>query len=259
MSIPLKGVITDAEVMYRRSAALRPDYWQGYNALGLFLKHQKRYDEAAEQFKKVIQLTPDNFAGYSNLAANYIDAGRLAEAEAPLEKASQLSPSYAFFANLGIFYTNEHKYQQAAAATEQALKLNARDWEVWESLGVIYQWLHEPAKAKPAFLHATSILDSEFERQPPQPDTLAEYAEMLAYSGNSSKARQQYEVALAMAPDDPSVLLSGASVYGTLGDVGRGLILANKAVAKGLTLKQLNDDPSVQWLLTKPAFHAPAK
>jgi serine/threonine protein kinase/tetratricopeptide (TPR) repeat protein len=252
-----EGRYTDAEVMYRRSAALRPDYWQGFNALGLFLKHQHRYDEAAEEFKKVIQLTPDNSAGYYNLAANYIDAGRLTEAEAPLERAAQLAPSYAFFANLGILYTGQHKYQQAAAATEQALKLNARDWRVWESLGVIYQWLNERAKAKAAFLQTTSLLEAEFSRRAPQPDTLAEYSEMLAYSGNAAKARQQYEVALAMAPDDPAVLLSGASVYGTLGDAGRAVTLANKAVAAGLSSAQLDDNPSVRWLLTNQAFHAP--
>jgi hypothetical protein len=62
-----------------------------------------------------------------------------------------------------------------------------------------------------------------------------------------------------MAPSDPSVLLSGAGVYGTLGDMKRGLALANKAVLKGLTLEQLNENPSVRWLLANPAFHAPTK
>src|SRR5262249_14145911 len=36
----------EAEDLYRRASALRPDSWEGYNNLGVFLKAQKRYADA---------------------------------------------------------------------------------------------------------------------------------------------------------------------------------------------------------------------
>ena len=254
-----QGRFADADAMYRRAADLKPQYWQGFNDLGLFLKRRERYDEAAEQFKRVIQLTPDNMAGYSNLGITYLDAGRLDEAQAPLERARELSPTYAVYSNLAVLSMLRHNYEKAAEATEQALKLNDKDWMVWQNLGTDYEWLHDIPRSTSAFKRSISLLESSFVLNSPQPDTRAEYAQMLALTGDLQKARREYAPALSLAPDDLSVLLSGASIYGVLHETGKAVALANKAVSKGLTQEQLKNDPSIQWLVNHPTFHQPTK
>src|SRR5450759_3766738 len=62
----------------------------------------------------------------SNLAAVYIDMSDpkvIPQAEAALKKSIELSPSYAAYANLGLLYSQEKRYPESAALTEEALAL----------------------------------------------------------------------------------------------------------------------------------------
>ena len=69
------GRIADAEAAYKKAAALRPDYWDGYNNLGNFLDRHQKYQEAIGAYRQAIELTPDNAEVYMNLGNTYLDLG----------------------------------------------------------------------------------------------------------------------------------------------------------------------------------------
>src|SRR5256714_4122165 len=147
------GHIPDAEASFKRSIALRPDYWEGYSALGAFYARQKRVQDALAQYRRVIELTPDNPEGYSDLGAEYMelkDSESYAAAEAALQKSIQLAPNYQAYANLGWLYLDQKRYAQAAAATRQALELNDQDWRVLAHLLLAYNRVKDGGKSRTA-------------------------------------------------------------------------------------------------------------
>src|SRR5215468_2686584 len=69
----------------------------------------------------------------SNMTASYInmsDPKAIPRAEAALKKSIDLSPSYPAYANLGILYSQQKRYEESAAATEKALQLNDQNYRV---------------------------------------------------------------------------------------------------------------------------------
>ena len=84
------GHIAEAEAAYKKAIDLRPDYWDGYNSLGLFYDRQRRFDDAVAQLKHAIELTPDNAQAYFNLGAVYLDTEdpqKIPDAEKALRKS----------------------------------------------------------------------------------------------------------------------------------------------------------------------------
>src|SRR5262249_33509763 len=158
-----------AEVAFKKASALRPDSWDGYNALGLFYDRPNKYPQAIEQLQCAIQLTPDNAQVYSNLAAAYLDAGdpKLRPlAEAALKKSIELSPSYPAYANLGILYAQEKRYSLAAEATEKALQLNNKNYLVWGNLVIAYEWLNQTDKAAAARERQFTLIEANLKVKP---------------------------------------------------------------------------------------------
>jgi len=67
----------DAESLLKKAVALRPHYWAAHKWLGRFYEAHGRYDQAAEQFKRVVEMAPDSIDGYSNLGAVYVEQGKI--------------------------------------------------------------------------------------------------------------------------------------------------------------------------------------
>ncbi|GIV98479.1 MAG: hypothetical protein KatS3mg057_3136 [Herpetosiphonaceae bacterium] len=125
------------------SAALERDatYWPGYDGLGWVLNAQRSYDEAIEQFNKVIELDPQGAAGYYGRAISHWDRAYIAgynwqtELEAArddLRKAIEARPNDAlYWLYLGYILQSlddpgaNDALQQAIAIAEQDLKRNA--------------------------------------------------------------------------------------------------------------------------------------
>src|ERR1019366_3965468 len=144
------GRIAEAEKTYQTSANMRPDYWDGYNSLGVFYLRQRRYAEALTEFTKVIQLTPDNAAAWSNRGAVNSNLKRYDAAEKDFLKSISLGPSYPAYVNLGFLYNDQKRYADYAAMTEKALQLNDKDFRVWADLANAYKKLGETDKAQAA-------------------------------------------------------------------------------------------------------------
>ncbi len=251
------GQISEAEASYKRAIAIRPDFWDGYNSLAAFYYDQRRYQDAITQFKRVIELTPDNSAAYQNLGTVYSDlndAQSQAAAEAAFRKSIALAPNYAAYASLGLLYSGQKKYSEAAATLKQALELNDQDWRVWAYLINTYQWSGQQDKAAKARSKAVALLEQYVALN--ANDGLAQSALGLYYSKDQlrDKAVAQAKAALKVAPKDGTVLADVSETYEILGDRKAALQYAHESLKGGATLADLQARYGLQNLVTDMSF-----
>jgi eukaryotic-like serine/threonine-protein kinase len=256
------GRPADAEAAYKKAIALRPDYWDGYNSLGLFYDNQGRYDDSVRELQHVIELTPDNAQAYSNLGATYVDSGdqkKFPLAEAALKKSIELSPSYGAYANLGDLYLLQNRFAEAATATEKALQLNDKDFIVWANLVAAYEGLKDEPKLHAALDKEQRLLETAEQSSPR--DAAVQYRLGLIYARKkqNQKALACAQTALALSPDDPYVLASVAEIHERLGDRPQALQYIEKSLQKGYPLDGLKNDPFFQSLLSDPNFRPSTK
>jgi len=255
------GRNADAEAAYRKAIALRPDSWSGYNNLGAFLYAQQRYDEAIAQFRHAIALTPDNAALYSNLAGAYSDMGEkhYSEAEENYRKSIALEPSYPAYSNLGYLYIKEQKYAEAAAAVEKALQLNDKDYMVWGNLAFAYEGLKDKEKADKAHDREIALLEEGVQGNPRDAVAQSNLGLLYAKKKLREQAISRIQSALALSPDDTTVLEAVGQAYEDLGDRAQALQYIEKSVQKGYALADLKTIPDLQALLSDPKFRPSAK
>jgi serine/threonine protein kinase/tetratricopeptide (TPR) repeat protein len=256
------GHLEDAEATLKRAIALRPDYWDGYNALGNFYDQHNRVQEAIAQYRQVIKLTPDNPVAYSNLGAEYMglpDPASAAASEAALQKSIQLTPNYEAYANLGELYMNEKRFPEAVTATRKALELNDKDWRVWANLQLAYVWLKDDSNMRAARAKALPLLEQQIKASPQGPSLHSTLSTYYAEDHLSEKALAHANTALALAPQDPSILADVAETYLLLGDRKRALQLAHDSMKNGSTLLDLQRRPGLTALLADPSFRSNGK
>jgi serine/threonine-protein kinase len=256
------GRLADAEATYQKAAALRPDFWDGYDNLGNFYKRHNRLPEAIVEYKHALELTPDNAQLYSNLAAAYLDSGdpkSRVEGERALKKSIEISPSYPAYANLGLLYFEEKRYADAAAATEQALKIDGHDYMVWNNLMLANQGLKDDAKTEAARRKTEQLAEQVVAAKPQDAMAHSMLAMLYAMDNLTEKAQARIQTALALAPDDPNVLSNVGEAYELMGNRRQALEYIHKSLQKGYPLDQITNDPSLQALVADPKFRIGSK
>ena len=246
------GRVKDAEAAYIKAAALRPDDWDGYNNLGNFYDRQSKYADAIAQYQRALQLTPDNAQVLLNLGGEYLSMGDpklYSAAEQALKKSIALSPTYPAYSNLGILYMMQQKYPEAAMATEKALQLNDRDYTVWGNLLGAYKWMKDDAKAAAAEKRMQPLAEEAVRLKPQDAAARSTLAVLHALMNEKDKALSEVQTSLALAPDDPQILVNTADVYQLMGDPKRAKEYLQRALGKGLTMDQAKTDPYLQSIL----------
>jgi len=252
----------EAEAAFQKAAALRPDSWIGYNSLALFYDRQNRYEEGIQQLKLAIELTPDNSQLYLNLGAFYLDTGdekAWPQAGAALKKSVELTPSYPAYANLGSLYYDQKRYAEAADFTERALKLNDKNYLVWQNLVMAYQWLNDERKAGPARERTIAILEETVQQKPTDSLARSILASLYAKKNLADKALRQIQTAIALAPTDPTTLENIAAAYVSLGQKANAQTYIRKAAAAGYPIGRIRNDPELQSLFDDPDFRLDGK
>jgi serine/threonine protein kinase/tetratricopeptide (TPR) repeat protein len=246
-----------AEAAYQKAVSLRPNYWGVYSWLGTFYYTQARYSDAITQFKKVIELAPSNYRGYSNLGAMYVAQGRYMESLAPLNKSIEIRPNLEAFNNLGNSYYGLRRFSEAANAFQRGLNLDDSDWLLWGNLGDSLFWSGgQRPKAIAAYENAIKRAAKRLLVNPKDATVLAYSADYNAMSGHRTKAVQEIERALALAPADGEVRFRAAIAYNQFGETDRCLASLEKAITTGYSAQVIWDTPDFDHLHTNPRFRA---
>lgn len=244
-----------AEATYRHAIELRPQYWMGYDRLGIFYFGRARYQDAMNQFEQVIRLVPDGYRGYSNLGVAFLAMGRYADAIPQFTRSTEIRPTAFAYSNLGAAYFYEKKYGDAAITYEQATHLEESSYDVWGNLAEAYYWM--PGQRQNSFdtyRKAISIAEDRLKVNPRAADVLASLALYHAMLGNKSLALNSLNKSLAIAPDDPEGLYSAAKIYMQLGMVDKSLDFLHKAIAAGYSIYWPKDDPEFGAVSSDPRF-----
>ena len=256
------GRTKDAEAAFQQVIALRPDYWDGYNTLALFYDRQRRYDEAIVQLHKALELTPDNALLYFNLGAFYLDTGDLKkhpEAEKALRKSIELSPTYAAYANLGILYMQEKRYEESAKMSEKALQQNDKDFIVWDNLAGAYEWLNNKEKAEAARGRELQLVEAAAGAKARDAQMQSVLGILYAQKKMRDKALARVQAALALSPEDPGILANVGEAYEDLGERREAIKFIQRSMEKGTALEDLRANHALQDLLSDTNFRPPSK
>jgi tetratricopeptide (TPR) repeat protein len=116
--------LKNADDAYRKAIALDPHDAGNHHNLGICLLQQDEYSQAIETLSKAVELAPDLEPALTNLAAAYLGTDRPARAKEILEKSLELNPtSVPGHYNLGLAYERLNEPKSAEREYKEVLKL----------------------------------------------------------------------------------------------------------------------------------------
>lgn len=121
---------------YRLAVALKPDYVEALNRLGIVLDQLGRFKEADKAFRDAIAAAPDQAYLHNNLAFSYMMQLKWRDAKDALNKALTLHPDFARArVNLAMTLAQLERFDEAM--TQFQTVLSAED--AYYNMGLMYQ------------------------------------------------------------------------------------------------------------------------
>ena len=250
------GKLEEAEQAYRNAISTRPHYAVAYLRLGDFFLTQNRHEDAIEQYRQVLTLSPDNGGAYVSLGLAYANLGKFDEAIATLRKGATLRPNYETFNNLGLTYMRARRLAEAIPVLEVAVRL-AQNYRTTGNLARAYYWTPGMREKAPA-MYERAIKEGEEELQinPRNADAHILLGRYYAMIQRRAQASNHLEYALSVRPTNSHYLVIAAGAYNQLDDRFTALSLLERAVANGLTQKEIDVEYEIQSLRNEPRFRA---
>lgn len=119
-----------------QAITLQSNFPDAYCNLGNVLMQMERYEEAEKQYCQAISLKPGFVLALSNLGATLLRLRRWEEAITNLKQAIALAPTYAEAQNnLGVAYKELGQAEQSLVHYEKALSLNPQYGDAHNNLG----------------------------------------------------------------------------------------------------------------------------
>jgi tetratricopeptide (TPR) repeat protein len=250
-----KGQPAEAEAIYKQAIERKPGYWGGYSELGGFYSATGRYTDAEAQFRRVVELTPDNVRGYNNLGAIQHLEGHPEAAEKTLRQSIAIRPTGEAFSNLGTTQFFRGQFAAAAASFEAAVRLGSAEYKLLYNLAAAYSLAPgQKDKALAAWRHAADAAERERAVNPKDARILADLADARANLGEPQEARKLLSEALALAPEDGTVLYQAGTVYEQLGQRDQALLRIGQALANGYSAEEVARSPYLGGLRADPRF-----
>ena len=150
----------DLRTLYATTIARNPACWMAHNNLGKELMVEKpRLPEAIAHFNRALALRPNYPEALNNLGLALTQAGRPRDAIPYLERSLQLKPGvYQAHNNLGIALASSGRAEDALAAFAAAATLNPRLPNIHENWAKALLLLNRRAEAEQRFAHAAELV-----------------------------------------------------------------------------------------------------
>lgn len=194
------GLIEEAFAQYRASAFSRPDYAKAYFHMGNIHVKRGKLSEAVSSYLVAIKLDKFFLASHTNLGNTYFAMGDYISAKREYDEAIAINPYSARARNnLGSALTRLGIYDEAIAEYRKAIGLDPDDWEYYLNLGAAYGELS-------IFDDAIEMLTRAHQLNPGSVDPLINLGVAYYYIGNIELAKNEWEKALLIDPDNPIAL-----------------------------------------------------
>ncbi|MDA8699889.1 tetratricopeptide repeat protein [Amylibacter sp.] len=166
-----------------KALAIKPDYADAYNNMGIELEEQSKPKEAIEAYKKAIAIKPDYADAYYNMGNAFKDQGKPKEAIEAYKKAIAIKSDYAdAYYNMGIALQEQSKPKEAIEAYNKAIAIKPDYADAYYNIGIALQEQSKPKEAIEAYNKAIAI----------KPDYAGAYNNM----GNAFKDQGKLEEAI---------------------------------------------------------------
>ena len=203
-----KGVLKEAEMLYRRILDAAPDTLDTLHFLGLLCHQQNRHGEAAELIRRIITIDPDNADAHNNLGNVLTGMERRAEAEACYRKAIELNPGHAnAYNNLGVICFAQMRIDEAVEAYRKATELAPDSVDFRYNLGNALRKSGELNEAVRVYREAIAI-------SPEHNGAWQGLARTYLMSDRRDLAAEVYEEWLRLYPGDPAILFALSACRG---------------------------------------------
>jgi len=182
--------------------------WNLYHLLGRIELEEKNYDEAINNFNKVVDLNKENRFGWLFLGFAYSDKGDLATAEETFSSAVTVLPKDAsLWEWYGITLQRQKKFSEAIKPFKETLVLDPLNLNALSSLPVVLEELD-------LFVQSDSIYEVGISRLPDNALLLNNYAYSLSERDiRLEKALEMAQKAIEKEPDSPAYLDTIGWIY----------------------------------------------
>ncbi|HSS97327.1 MAG TPA: tetratricopeptide repeat protein, partial [Terriglobales bacterium] len=216
--------LNEAEAASRKALELDPELAEAHAAGGLAFALKKNFDLAQKEFEAAIRLDPKLYEAYYFYARTSFQSGDLAK---------------------------------AAELYEQAARLNPDDYQAVSLLVGVYHGLGRPKEAEETQRRAIKLVEKHIDTHPDDPRSLYLGAGILARTGDHDRGYDWARRALAIDPEESSILYNVACVYALLGRTEDALVCLKKVMEHGIFFKNwAAKDSDLDSLRFDPRFHA---
>ena len=190
-----EGKLAEAHAEYLEALKARPDSAETHYNLGLW--HEKFGDlpRAIHFYERALQLKPDYPEAHNTLGVACAKSGKLAEAAAHFQEEIRRHPEFAdAYNHLGILMLQGGQLVEARALLEKALQRKANHADAHNNMGIVLKRLGDLTGAAHHCQQAVTL-------QPAFAEAHNNLGLIYLAQGMPSEARRHFERALAIQPD----------------------------------------------------------
>jgi non-specific serine/threonine protein kinase len=207
-----------------KALELNPHLAEAHTARGLAVSLGKRYKEAEEEFKKAIELNPNLFEAYYHYARACFVQG---------------------------------KHEMACQLFEQAGEVKPDDYQAPLLAASSYSHLNQPTSVKETLQRGMQIVNNRLELNPNDVRAIYLGAGALFDLGEIEQATEWAERAIAMEPNDPSVLYNCACCYAKMNQTETSIKLLKDAIRFGFSTREwIKNDNDLSSIRQHPEYEA---
>jgi tetratricopeptide (TPR) repeat protein len=219
--------LNEADAATRKALELDPELAEAHASRGLALALSKNFDGARTEFETAIRLNPKLFEAYYFYARACFQQGQLVE---------------------------------AAELYEQACRVNPDDYQAPALLSTVYYGLGLASKAEAARRRALHLAERHAELHPDDPRALYLGAVVLARTGDHQQSLNWARRALAIDPEESSILYNVACAYAIMGRPEESMACLEKVLTHGAWYKNwAENDSDLDSLRSHARFQALVK
>ncbi|MEE8108001.1 MAG: tetratricopeptide repeat protein, partial [Gammaproteobacteria bacterium] len=248
--------LDEAEEYFLMAMDLQPGDWTGYNAYGKFLYDNGRYTDAAREYRKILELDAKNHNGLSNLGTALMLSGDFHQSIAAFNQALEISPHRRTYSNLGLLYYYLHRFDEAVATHNEAVRMAPDNYLAWLNLGDALYFAEGQGSAASAFGKAEALVDQRLGVNPKAPLALMDAAWTKAILGKPGEANELIARAVDLTPSDPYLFFMRALINLRQDRTSEALADLETAAAMGYPVKLIAAEPHLESLRNEPRFKA---
>src|SRR6266852_369238 len=261
-----RKTIEFAQQMFARAIEIDPQYARAYAGLADCHSHlyfwwtssEANLKAADAASRKALELDPELADAHVARGVAVSLSKRYDEARKEFETAIRLNPklfeAYYFFARACFA---EGKLQEAAQFFEQASKVNPEDYQAPTLVGGVYTGMGRIAEAEASYRRGLRIIEKHLELHPDDARALYLGASCLCQLGERGRSLDWAKRALEVDPEDPGVLYNVACVYALQGQLEGAVDCLKKAVRNGFAQKAwIEHDADLQSVRGHPRIQA---